>query len=92
MNENTAAAVMLKTPAIVVASRMEMRIGSILMPLVRVLQLPQDRHCTAQIAEAHFVRAKTAPRMQRGDENISLYFHRRAWIYLPLPVTAPARS
>ncbi|WP_426173479.1 hypothetical protein [Massilia sp. TWR1-2-2] len=92
MNENTAAAVMLKTPAIVVASRMEMRIGSILMPLDRVLQLPQDRHCTAQPAAAHSVRAKTAPRMQRGDETISLYFHRRVGVSLPFLVTAPARS
>jgi hypothetical protein len=33
-NENTAAAVKLKTPAMVVASRMEIRIGSILEPLI----------------------------------------------------------
>jgi hypothetical protein len=52
VNENSAAALMLTTPAIVVASRIEMRIGSILMPLVRVLQLPQAGHCNAQPAAA----------------------------------------
>jgi hypothetical protein len=60
-NENTAAAVMLKTPAMVVASRMDMRIGSILLPLVRVLQLPQAGHCTAPAATARSFTLRRGP-------------------------------
>jgi hypothetical protein len=36
-NENSAAALMLTMPAMVVASRMEIRMGSILKPLVQVV-------------------------------------------------------
>jgi hypothetical protein len=53
-NENTAAAEMLIMPAMVVASRMEMRVGSILTPLDRALRQPQGVHCTAQLGAAHY--------------------------------------
>jgi hypothetical protein len=42
-NENTAAAVMLNTPAMVVASRMEMRIGSIFRPRFTNLAIAASR-------------------------------------------------
>ncbi|MES2257906.1 MAG: hypothetical protein V4724_05275 [Pseudomonadota bacterium] len=55
VNEKMAAAVMLMTPAIVVASRMEMSVGSILLPLVPCQRAQVDARGARNAAQTgHF--------------------------------------